>query len=239
MPLKYRLIANQSNIEKQVFSVEEKNDGTLIIVFPIYPFMAFQDTDFPKVLNNKFTVHLSKKSDPPANTLTHEVLFKNEKFHRGHAHIIKNADGHLIWPVITKSLGFEESEYHKPVRHSNDKYHFLPPYNPENQSLIIALVILDKDVAKIEISPLRYVFLNLSKFVLVTYFQIFDLPSYRNNLQRVGYTSSILGVGHQDLSGGMIDRVSLSATELAAYLQDGFEHLIRWNISKPDHPVRQ
>lgn len=239
MPFKYRLNVNQCDTQKQILSIEEKRDGTTLIYFPAMPFMAFEDVIIPKPLNNKFTIHLSTNSIPAGNTITHEVLCKDGNFHRGHAHIINNEEGDLIWPIVTKSLGYEEMVYQQRSRHSNDNFHYLPSYDVKNQLMIISLVGFSAKLPKLAIYPLRCVHLGLSKFSIAVYYYVVSLPSYRNSLQRVGYTSSVLGVGSDDSNFNLIRQNSLTAEQLATYLKDDFDYIIQRNVGKSDHPVRQ
>lgn len=240
MPSKYRLIVKQCDTEKQVLSIEEKNDGTIILIFPVNPFIFFNDVELPKAINRKFTIHLSENSCPAANTITHKIEFKDRNpRHEGHAHIINNEEGHLIWPLITKSLGYDEIIYRSRLRHLNDKLHYLPSYDINDQLMIISVVAFDVEVPKIAIYPLRYVHLKLSRFSLAVYYFIGDLPSYRNSIEKVGYTSPVLGAGSDVSNTELIEQKSLTAEQLATYLQDDFDNIIRSNVGKPDHLARQ
>lgn len=239
MSFKYRLIVQQCDTEKQIISIEEKSDGTIILLFPVHPFMAFYDVVLNNIINNKFTIHLSENSNPAGNTITHEILFKDGKFHRSHAHIINNDEGHLIWPLFTKSLGYDEIKYNRRPRHLKDKLHYLLPYNAKNQLMIISVVAFDTNVPKIAIHPLSCVHLKLSKFSLAVYYRIGQIPSYRNSLYRVGHTSPVLGIGSDISNAELTKQASLNAEQLATYLQDDFDYIINWNVSKADHPTRQ
>lgn len=239
MSSKYRLIVQQCDTEKQIISIEEKSDGTIILLFPVHPFMAFHNVVLSNIINNKFTIHLSKNSNPVGNTITHEILFKDGSFHRGHAHIINNDEGHLIWPIVTKSLGYDEIKYNRRLRHLNDKFHYFPPYNAKNQLMIISIVAFDTDVPRIAIYPLQYVHLKLSKFSLAIYYRISEIPSYRNSMHRVGYTSSVLGIGSDNFNTELTKQASLTSEQLTTYLQDDFGYMINWNLSRPDRPTRQ
>ncbi|WP_156460845.1 hypothetical protein [Sphingomonas sp. Leaf339] len=186
---KTRFLISQKQTEKQIFSVEERRSGDLLIGFtpPKAIKIAGRITERPR--SRKVSVHLSLMSDPPVHTITHEIGFGLRASHKGYAVVRRLKNQPFIWPILCQSFGTHEPKFIH--RRKADEIRRIGAYDSSIDCLLVGVFVTHSSYAIPESHGLSVTIKRFSKFNLNVVTTFADIKSGKSTLEIFNYTSPV------------------------------------------------
>jgi hypothetical protein len=192
---KVRFVILQSGAEKQLFSVEERASGDLTFGLPHYAATRFEGRSLPSPIGRKLSVHLSPNSDPPAHTITHEIMFRSRQSHKGHA-VVKRRNGlPFIWPLFIQAVGKVAKPLGSKPSVAKDEIFPIVAYDAHLDTLMMAVFISDPDFEFPPACGLSIASRKFTHFRVTVLYNFATIPSPTNCFEEVVHTSSVIGTG--------------------------------------------
>ena len=205
---KVRFTILQSGVEKQLFSIEEHASGDLTFGLPHYEATKYQGRRLPSPIGRKLSVHVSPNSDPPAHTVTHEIMFRDRPSHKGHA-LAKRRDGTpFIWPLFIEAVGKAAKPLRLNSRAAKDEIFPIAAYDANLDTLMTAVFISDPDFEFPPAHGLSIASREFTQFRVTVIYTFATVRSPLNCFDEVVCTSSVTGTGATHLPGSRNSRYS-------------------------------
>ena len=188
MRRKVRIFARISDSYRELLSISENRNGSLIIV-PKGGRNADRGVaggPYRKIKNQKYSVHANLQSADGGNTIHHTTLFADGRSYETHAYTLAIKRGNL-WPVYYHN--FLSSSMDRLVNEPAGEHFVVANYDPSISTLIFALYLApaDADLDCIAESQMyRKHIVKFQRFSVVLLVSFSQLPS-----MEVGYINHV------------------------------------------------
>ncbi len=213
---KTRFLILQDKIEKQLFSVEERKSGDLLIGLSAHRNLRINGFDTEKPRNRKISVHVSASSSPPANTITHEIGFSLRRSHKGYAVVRKVEGEQFIWPIYCQAFGKNEKRFIN--RYKFDELRRITAYDSAFDTLLLAVFVTDATYSIPESHGLSVTVSKHENFNINVVTTFADIRTIKSTFDIFNYTSSVRDGNFMDNIGGIKSTDTFLLNGLETYL---------------------
>ncbi len=188
MRKKVRIFAEISDGFRELLSISENRNGSLVIV-PKGGRNANRGVEgekYRKIKNQKYSVNVNLQSADGGNTIHHTTLFEGGGRYKTHAYTLAIKYG-KVWPIYYHN--FLHSGADRLVHNPVGEYIVITSYNPDRSTLIFAVYLAPPDanldyVADSQIY--RKIIIKFFKFSIILLVCFSQLPS-----MKVGYLNHV------------------------------------------------
>lgn len=220
---KCRVVITIDEIYRQLFSIEEKNNGDLLIgIKSCLELNEENCTPYKKVLGQKYSIHCSPNS--PSFTFKQTINYEDGSNEFTYMSILPKNDSFYspIFSVLSPRL--DDARYLAKIR-KKDEIITLPKYHPNSRTLAYILIISSADTKNIHIpgSPFSRKILLFKNFNVHIWHTLLQAPSMQQGETVVLATSSKVK-----------DGASVGDIRIKDYFleDDQFKNLINYTLNR-------
>lgn len=185
MAQKTRFLVLQSGATKQLFSVEQRPNGDLIIGLFNNETIRVNGTAPRKVRSRKVSVHRSQASAVPGYTFTHQIDFFSGRSHKGHAFVRKTPGQDFLYPFFYQLFG---SDMLGPTLKLSDHIEKIASYDEKSESLFACLVVTEHTHKLIPAYGINIRYMNFKYFNINLIYGFARLKSPPSTLEIFAYS---------------------------------------------------
>lgn len=220
--MKTRVVVLQDGKERKLLSLEEKrNSKDITIGLPMTHAIIHKGTILP-VQSRKISIHTSPNSNPPSRTITHEIKFRPNGFHKGYANLTLQNEIPLIWPVYCQNVGLDLPRLSQAERR-RDKILEISTYYTRLNAMFIGVFVTSKNFTMPNSFGLSNQIIEFDEFNISILYNFASISSPPNSLEQFNYTSVPDGtplLSHLNHNGNL---KGYEQYEVEAKLHDGFQ----------------
>lgn len=226
MAAKTRVSITVNEKEMEIFSIEEKKSGDLILLMKkSEEIQTGSDAQYTSLDENRFSIHNSPNSD--GITITRTISSDNnaKKFS---AHI-KPHNGSIIWPIYACRCQILSIDRYIMNKKNNDTVINLGSFNEEKYSLVYFLVVgqgvekIDRSLS-IKANVRRLVF---SSFIFEIWFTFMSFRSFHQNDELSFWTSQSERVNLDPNGVSRFDGTSMDKARLKSLFADCIDYFAK------------
>ncbi|MBW2941936.1 hypothetical protein [Zhongshania aquimaris] len=170
---KVRFAARIDGVERELFSIKERPDNSLLLVSAYPIFWENSDSSIVRFTEQHYSIHISNGGID--TTITQKTKLADGMSH-SNVSFIPNTKKHLLWPIYARRVPILLENSRKLSRRSGDKVIFIGDYEFAKANLVYSVFVSNCDF-DVNITSLNGLTTYSAKF---KHFQIFTIPMYIN-----------------------------------------------------------